>query len=132
MRTHVHPKSTPRIEMVGSGDRTSNSLRPSHAEILLESRSAHNRRGIGAGSLVYVVSSAIGSHGASGLQTRGWVVRAVRFYNVVFDERALGPAINREIAIATWRECSGVPDYSAEGIVRPVKGDNFGLLAHMP
>ena len=63
---------------------------------------------VDARTFVNVVCSSIGGDGTKLRQAGAGVVRAVRFDDVVLDERVRGPTVDREIAISVWGEGSAI------------------------
>lgn len=79
-----------------------------NGQVLVKRLSALDGRRIGAHDLIDIVRRAIRLHGAL-VRPRGpRVVRAVRLDHVVLDERAGGPAVEREQAVAGCGEGAGV------------------------
>lgn len=87
--------------MVGSGDRSTNTVRSANRPVLLKGRSALDGRLIGASCLVDVVGSAVARDAAFLCRTRAGsgVVVAVGVDDVVFDEGAGGPAVDGEVGV---------------------------------
>lgn len=112
--SQLHTQLAPRIEMISSCDRASDSLSTSDTKVLLKGSSSNNRRSIGTCVFVDVVDSSVRSHSPFGGQARRGIVRAVRFDNVVLDQRRFGPAVDREVAVTAGRERSGVFDHPVE------------------
>lgn len=67
--------------------------------VLVESSSAYDRRLIRTDRGVDVVNRAVTRDGAFVCCTRAGVIGPKVFNNVIFDERARGPTINREVRI---------------------------------
>lgn len=86
--------------MVAGGDGSADALLSANRPVLLEGLGALDRRRVGARANVDVVGCAVARNLALLLAAAGGVVRAERLNDVVLDQRVLGPAVQREVAVA--------------------------------
>lgn len=86
--------------MIGSGDGAAGALGSADRPVLVEGRGADDGGLIHALGLVYVVCGSVGGHGTLQCSTGGRVVRSEVLYDVVLDERAGGPSVDGEVAVA--------------------------------
>lgn len=106
--TQVHAQLSPSVEVVGSGNSSSDSLVLANGPILGEGSGSLDGSGVGAGSRVDIVDGSIGGDGALvGASTAGVVV-AVGLDDVVLDQGVSGPAIDGEVAVAARGEGAAV------------------------
>lgn len=111
-RSKVHTQLGPRIKVILGSDSATNTAIPTNRPVLLESRSALDRRLVGTGGLEDVVGTAVGLDGAFLGRCGAGIVRAVGLDDVVFDQRVLGPAVDAEIAVSIDVVAAGVLDGS--------------------
>lgn len=104
--------SSPRVKVVAGRDGASDALGSADRPVLLKGRGALDGWRVGAGGLVNVVRAAVAGHLADLGSAGRWVVGSVGLDDVVFDERARGPAVEREVAVAIGAIGTGVLDGS--------------------
>lgn len=103
--------------MVAGRDGASDALGSADRPVLLEGRGALDGWRVGTGGLVNVVRAAVAGHLADLGGAGRWVVGSVGLDDVVFDERACGPAVEREVAVAIGAVSTRVLDGSGNGSV---------------
>lgn len=106
--TQVHAQLSPSIEVVGSGNSSSDSLVLANGPVLGEGSGSLDGSGVGAGSCVDIVDGSIGGDGALVRASTAGVVVAVGLDDVVLDQGVSGPAIDGEIAVAARGEGAAV------------------------
>jgi len=99
MRTQLLPHLSPRIKVVARGNRAANTLHLSDTPELLERLRAVDGRLVDPRCLVDVVCAAVRRDGTFLRGSRGWVVGAVGFDDVVLDERIACPAVERDVGV---------------------------------
>lgn len=99
--------------MVTSGDGASDTLGAANRPVLLEGGCAFNGGSIGASAHVDIVGASITGHLALLGSAAGWVIGAEGFDDVVLNERAPGPAVEREVAVSIRVVCARVLDSPA-------------------
>ncbi len=119
LRAQVHSDGCPRLEVAadvdGAADRAAGVLlwvadRPE----LLEGLRTINGWLVDTSGLQDGVRRAIAGHGALLRRSRGRVVTAVRFNDVVLDEGATRPSVDGEVAVAVGGVCTGIADRPVE------------------
>jgi len=100
LRAKLHPSSSPRVEVVPDRDGPTAAVRLADGPVLVERRGADDRGLVHALRLEDVVNGAVGGETALERGASGWVVSAEVLDDVVFDERALCPAVDGQIAVA--------------------------------
>lgn len=103
--------------MVGSRNSPARSFTRPHRPILLERSSSGNTWLIGSCSLEDIISSPIRSDRALESGGGGGIVAAVRFNDVVLDQRICCPAVNGEVAVSVGGESAGVGDCAGNLLV---------------
>jgi len=98
-RTEVQAERSPRVEVVRSRDRAGRALVLANGPVLVEGSRTLDGRLVHAGALIDIVRRPIGVHGTLVRQTRGGVVGAEVLENVVLNEWARRPAVDREVAV---------------------------------
>jgi hypothetical protein len=86
--------------MVSGGNGSADALLTANRPVLLEGLGTLDGRRVGAGADVDVVVCAVASNLTLLLAAAGGVVRAERLDDVVLDQGVLGPAVQREVAVA--------------------------------
>lgn len=100
MGTQLQTNVGPGIEVVLSSDGATNTAALADRPVLVEGRGALNGGSVFTSSLVDLVGAAIALDGAELGSAGGGIVVAVLVNDVVFDEGVLGPAIERDVAVA--------------------------------
>jgi hypothetical protein len=98
--TQLQTSLGPGIEVVLSGDGTTNTVVLANGPVLVEGRGALNGRSVCTSSLVNLVGAAIALDSAKLSGAGGGIVVAVLIDDVVFDQGALGPAVEGDVAVA--------------------------------
>lgn len=98
-------------------DCSSSALGLTNGPVLIEAGSADDGRSVVPAALDDVVGSSINSDAAEPLTAARRIVGTEVLDNVVFDQRVLGPAINGQIAVASWVEGSAVGNISGRSLV---------------
>ena len=96
------------------GDRAADTLLSTNGPVLLESASTVDGRLVGAGRDIEVVGTAVSVDTALVLGPVARVVGAIRFDDIVLDERVAGPAVDGEVPVATGVEGTAVVDGTKE------------------
>ena len=94
--------------MVGERDGAAGALVLAHGEVLVERSSSLDGWGVGAGSFVNIVHTAIGSDSAKVGASRARVVGTVGLNNVVLNKGVRGPPIQSDQAITTGADGASV------------------------
>ena len=110
MLTQLQTSVGPGIEVVLSSDGATNTAALADGPVLFEGRGALNGRSILTRSLVDLVGGAVALDGAELGSPGGGIVVAVLLNDVVFDEGVLGPAVERDIAVAVALPLTAVGD----------------------
>lgn len=111
--TELHAGLRPGIEVGADIDAALGAVLLADGPVLLEGLGAVNRGGVGAGGLEDLVGAAVNIDGSLALSAAGGVVGAEGLDDVVLDERALGPAVDGEVAVTVGGVLSGEADGSA-------------------
>jgi len=96
----LQSRRRPRVEVVRGGDSSAGAVALADRPVLVEGRGALDRRLIDALSFVDVVCRAVRGETALERRAGGGVVGAEVLDNVVLDERAGGPSVHGEVAVA--------------------------------
>ncbi len=110
MIAEVPAAITPPIDVIAEGDdliASSRALRGANAPVLVEGGRSLNRRLVDPLGPIQVVAASIAGDGALGRTTRR-APAAPTVHHVVFHQRAGGPSVEAEIAIAIGRPDTGV------------------------
>jgi hypothetical protein len=99
---------SPSIEVILHVHTAANALRRANRPVLLESPRAIDGGLVGAGGHHNIVGAAVSCHASLALRAAGWIVRAIRFNNVVLHEGIASPAVNGEVAVALGRKGTAV------------------------
>ena len=99
MRSKLLTSLRPSIKVSLDVDAAANALLLPDTPELLEGSCADNARLVGTGSLVNVVGSTIGGDAALLGRSAAGIVRSKVLDDVVFNERVLSPAVEREIRV---------------------------------
>lgn len=117
--------------MVLEGDCTAGTFALAHREVLVESGSSLDRRCVGAGGLVDVVDTAVGSdlfvmsalnmrdasvvisHSAQVSTSAAGVVGAVGLDNIILNKRSSSPTVESDQTVTTSIDGSGIVDGAA-------------------
>lgn len=110
MLTELHALRGPRIKVGLHVDRTAGALVLANRPVLLKGRGAVNRRLVGTSCLRNLVRAAVNGDGALVLGIRRRVVGTKVLNDVVLNERAAGPAVDGEVAVAVGVVGTGVCD----------------------
>jgi hypothetical protein len=100
VRPQLQPGLGPRVEVVPRRHRPARPVVLTHSPELLERLRSLDRWLVRPRRLEDVVVAAVRVHRADLLRTRGRVVSPVRLDDVVLDQRVLGPAVDRQVAVA--------------------------------
>lgn len=109
----LHAGLRPGIEVGADIDATLGAVLLADGPVLLEGLGAVDRGGVGASGLEDLVGAAVNIDGSLALSAAGGVVGAECLDDVVLDERALGPAVDGEVAVTVGGVLSGKADGSA-------------------
>ena len=114
--TKIHAEIRPSIEVVGSSDSTTGASALADGPVLVEGSRAGDRGLVNLLVLVDIVNGAVtGDSSLVGHCATGVVV-AVVLEDVVLDQGAGGPAIDREVRVSGGAECSFECDVTIEDI----------------
>ncbi|KAI6754144.1 hypothetical protein HG530_013320 [Fusarium avenaceum] len=111
--TELHAGLRPGIEVGADIDAALGAVLLADGPVLLEGLGAVDRGGVGASGLEDLVGAAVNLNGSLALSAAGGVVGAECLNDVVLDERALGPAVDGEVAVTVGGVLSGEADGSA-------------------
>ena len=100
--------------MILHGDRAADTLLSTNGPVLLESASTVDGRLVGAGRDIEVVGTAVSVDTALVLGPVARVVGAIRFDDIVLDERVAGPAVDGEVPVTAGVEGTTVVDGTKE------------------
>lgn len=92
--TQIHAKSCPGVEMIGGGDSSTNTSALADGPVLVEGRSALNRRLIDLLMFVDVICGSVTCNSSHVGHTRSWIVTAIGFQDVVFNKWVFSPAVH--------------------------------------
>jgi hypothetical protein len=112
VRAQVQANAGPGVEVIACGDGSADALGGADGPVLLEGSGAFDRWSVCACAHVNIVCSAIAGDGAflGGAGRR--VVGAVRFDDVILDERVGGPAVDSKIAVTIGAVSARIGDGS--------------------
>jgi hypothetical protein len=108
MLPQLHPQLRPRIEVLSSRDRPTNALLRSHRPELCESTSPFDRRLVYTLARVDLVRPLFRREVAPPGPRLSRRQNIIRLDDVVFNQRVLRPAVERQVAGAFWRVCARV------------------------
>jgi hypothetical protein len=114
MRTQRHPKACPRIEVARRGDGAASPFAGADRPVLLECGSTYDGRLVCAGGGEDVVGAAVAGDGPFLRSGGRRIIGSVVFCDVVFNQGALGPAVDRQVAVAVGAVGSRVRDRSVK------------------
>lgn len=108
--------------MVCGRDSSARAVRLADGPVLSESRSSLNGWLVCTEARKDIICSTVRGDCALMCATAGWVVRAKGFNNIVLDERASGPTVDREVAVTIGTVVGGIADCTkrnAKGLSEP-------------
>jgi hypothetical protein len=109
----LHASLFPGVEVSADIDAALGAVLLADGPVLLEGLGAVDGGGVGAGALEDLVGAAVNIDGSLALSAAGGVVGAEGLDDVILDERALGPAVDGEVAVTVGGVLSGEADGSA-------------------
>jgi hypothetical protein len=110
VRSEFQAKFLPGLKVVPRRNCTTDPLLSANRPELLKSTSSLNGWLVDAGTSINVVRATVRLYRATLFSLTGRIVRAVRFDDIVFDQRVASPAIESKIAVFLWVESAGVTD----------------------